>query len=92
MVDGPECGHQAPAEFVKLDVTHSNLEQSWQEIRFLTDLPILSIKKKLMMHGGSDMPDMELYLRGPGGDEIFMNDDKKTLADYKAVYENFGFN
>ncbi len=54
-------------DFVKLDVSHSNLEQTWQEIRFLTDLPLLTIKKKLMSHGGSDVPDMELYLtRGPG--------------------------
>lgn len=69
---------------LRLDVTHSNLEQRWHDILFHVDQTIMDVKVKLYRHGGSSVAYQELYLRKGGGDTVFLMDDDKTLGYYGA--------
>lgn len=70
---------------LRLDVTHSNLEQRWHDIMFHEDMTVSQTKEKLYRHGGTSCAFQELYLRGVGGSgTIFLMDDAKTLRYYGA--------
>jgi len=68
---------------VRLDVTHSNLQQRWHDILFPIDATVGSVKEKLYRHGGTPASAQELYLRR-GGDTMFLYDDGRTLRSYGA--------
>lgn len=68
---------------MRMDVTHSNLEQRWHDLLFHEDMTVQSVKEKLYRHCGSGISHMELYLRR-GGDTMFLYDDRKTLKHYGA--------
>eukprot|EP00811_Abedinium_folium_P002720 NODE_12499_length_1221_cov_5.852834.p1 GENE.NODE_12499_length_1221_cov_5.852834~~NODE_12499_length_1221_cov_5.852834.p1 ORF type:complete len:283 (+),score=81.77 NODE_12499_length_1221_cov_5.852834:95-943(+) len=70
---------------LRLDVSHSNLQQRWHDVRFSVDMSVLSVKEKLYRHGGTPAQHQELYLRRGGGDTIFLMDDAKTLAYYGTL-------
>jgi len=75
--------HQA-AGSLRMDVTHSNLEQRWHDILFHDEQTVMQVKEKLYRHGGTSVAFQELYLRRAPGDTIFMADDNKTLSYYGA--------
>lgn len=68
---------------IRLNVTHSNLEQRWHDLSFWLDTPLLEVKAKLYRHGGTGTGAQDLYLRR-GPDTIFMWDDSKSLRYYGA--------
>lgn len=68
--------------FVRLDVTHSNLEQRWHDLMFPLDMTIGEVKAKLYRHGGTSCCAQELFLRRGQGDTIFMHDDNLTLRHF----------
>lgn len=70
--------------FIRIDVTHSNLEQRWHDICFSLDSTVASVKDKLYRHGGTPATAQELYLRRGGGDTMFLYDDARTLRSYGA--------
>eukprot|EP00928_Gymnodinium_smaydae_P089653 TRINITY_DN73580_c0_g1_i1.p1 TRINITY_DN73580_c0_g1~~TRINITY_DN73580_c0_g1_i1.p1 ORF type:complete len:295 (-),score=68.09 TRINITY_DN73580_c0_g1_i1:191-1075(-) len=69
---------------LRLDVTHSNLEQRWHDILFHVDQTVMDVKVKLYRHGGTSVAFQELYLRRGGGDTVFLMDEDKTLGYYGA--------
>lgn len=69
---------------LRLDVTHSNLEQRWHDIMFHEDMTVMQVKEKLYRHGGTGCAWQELYLRRGSGDTVFLMDDNQTLAYYGA--------
>jgi hypothetical protein len=75
-----------PEGFVKLDVSHSNLEQRWHNITFVLNDTVTRTKEKLHRHGGSAVNDMELYLRRGPGDTVCMSDERLSLAFYGAKH------
>jgi len=75
--DGQAEGH------IRMDVTHSNLEQRWHDLSFWLDQTVGEVKAKLYKHGGTSTCAQDLYLRR-GPDTIFMWDDDKTLRYYGA--------
>lgn len=66
---------------VRLNISHSNLQQRWHAIMFLKDMTILEVKEKLYRHGGTGASNQELYLRR-GYDTIFIDQMHRTLRDY----------
>lgn len=72
-----------PEGFVRIDVTHSNLQQRWHDILIYLDCTILEVKEKLYRKGGSIIDSMELFLRGGSlASSVLMDDDTKTLRYY----------
>jgi len=69
---------------LRLDVSHSNLEQRWHDILFSDDMTVMQAKEKLYKHGGTPVAWQELYLRRGGTDTIFLMDESKTLDYYGA--------
>jgi len=69
---------------LRLDVTHSNLEQRWHDIMFHEDMTVMQVKEKLYRHGGTSVAFQELYLRRGPGDTIFLINDDQTLKHYGA--------
>jgi len=67
---------------VRLDVTHSNLEQKWHDLLFSLDMTIGDVKAKLYRHGGTSACAQELFLRRGPGDTILMHDDRLTLRHF----------
>jgi len=72
------------AGLLKIDVSHSNLEQRWHDIKFEEDMTIMQVKEKLYRHGGTSCAFQELYLRRAPGDTVYLMDDYKSLAYYGA--------
>jgi len=68
--------------FVRLDVTHSNLEQRWHDLMFPLDMTIGDVKAKLYRHGGTSCCAQELFLRRGPGDTIFLHDERLTLRHF----------
>lgn len=68
--------------FVRLDVTHSNLEQRWHDLMFAVDMTVGEVKTKLYRHGGTSCCAQELFLRRGPGDTIFLHDDNLTLRHF----------
>jgi len=68
--------------FVRLDVTHSNLEQKWHDLMFAVDMTVGEVKMKLYRHGGTSCCAQELFLRRGAGDTIFLHDDNLTLRHF----------
>jgi tubulin-folding cofactor B len=68
--------------FVRLDVTHSNLEQKWHDLMFAVDMTVGEVKAKLYRHGGTSCCAQELFLRRGPGDTIFLHDDNLTLRHF----------
>lgn len=82
--DATRYDHQAEGS-LRLDVTHSNLNQSFHDLLFDADVPISSVKLKLNRHCGTPPDCMELYLRrGNQMDTVFLYDDRKSLRQYGA--------
>ena len=72
-----------PEGFVRIDVTHSNLNQRWHDILLWLDSSVLEIKEKLYRKGGSVINSMELFLRGGSlGSSVLLDDDCKSLRYY----------
>jgi len=69
---------------LRLDVSHSNLEQRWHDILFHEDMTVERVKEKLYRHGGTSIAFQELYLRRGSGDTVFLYDDNKSLGSYGA--------
>lgn len=72
------------AGLLKLDVTHSNLQQRWHDLQFNENQTIIEVKEKLYRHGGTGCNFQELYLRRSPGDTVYLFDDNKTLGFYGA--------
>jgi tubulin-folding cofactor B len=70
------------AGLLKIDVTHSNLQQRWHDIKFDENMTIMQVKEKLYRHGGTSVAFQELYLRRAPGDTVFLMDDNKSLDYY----------
>jgi len=75
-----------PQGFVKLDVSHSNLEQRWHNITFVLGDSVLAAKEKLHRHGGSAVADMQLFLRRGPGDTVAMENEHLALGYYGAQH------
>ena len=73
-----------PEGFVRIDVTHSNLNQRWHDILVFLDLSVLELKEKLFKKNGTLIDSMELFVRdgthGPA--PMFMADDFKSFRYY----------
>lgn len=67
---------------LRIDVTHSNLEQRWHDLPFHEDMTVMQVKEKLYRHGGTGVAWQELYLRRGPGDTVFLMDDSKPLKWY----------
>jgi len=69
---------------VRLNVTHSNLQQRWHDILVAREMTVMQVKEKLYRHGGSLIDMVDLYLRreNGSGNTIFLADDTKTLQYY----------
>jgi len=67
---------------VRLDVTHSNLEQRWHDLMFALDMTVGDVKAKLYRHGGTSSCAQELFLRRGAGDTIFLHDENLTLRHF----------
>jgi tubulin-folding cofactor B len=67
---------------LRLDVTHSNLQQRWHDLPFHEDMSVMQVKEKLYRHGGTGVAWQELYLRRGQGDTVFLVDDNKPLSFY----------
>ena len=72
-----------PAGFVRIDVTHSNLNQRWHDILVYLGSTVLDLKEKLFKKNGTTVDSMELFIRdGAKGATIFMADDSKSFEYY----------
>jgi len=70
---------------LRLDVSHSNLEQRWHDLLFHEEMTVMRMKEKLYFHGGTPCAFQELFLRRGGADNtIYLDDDNKTLKAYGA--------
>jgi len=67
---------------LRLDVTHSNLEQRWHDILFDDSMTVMGVKEKLYRHGGTSCCAQELYLRRGPGDTIYLDNDDMPLSHY----------
>lgn len=67
---------------LRLDVTHSNLEQRWHDILFDESMTVMGVKEKLYRHGGTSCCMQELYLRRGPGDTIYLDNDDMPLSHY----------
>ena len=72
-----------PEGFVRIDVTHSNLNQRWHDVLVYLGSTVLDLKHKLFKKNGTLIDSMELFIRnGSRGATIYMADDNKTLEYY----------
>ncbi|KAF4709153.1 Katanin p60 ATPase-containing subunit A1, partial [Perkinsus olseni] len=65
--------------FIRVDVTHSNLQARVHDATLSLDAPISSVKQKLYKRNGTTVDHMQLFLRRGDGSTIFLYDDKLTL-------------
>ena len=52
-----------PQGFIRVDVTHSNLQQRWHDILVYTLSTVSDLKMKLFKKNGTLVDSMELFLR-----------------------------
>ena len=72
-----------PEGFVRIDVTHSNLNQRWHDILVYLDSTIADLKMRLFKKNGTIVDSMELFVRGGlHGPSVYMGDDSKTFRYY----------
>lgn len=72
-----------PEGFVRIDVTHSNLNQRWHDVLVFLGSTVLDLKQKLFKKNGSLIDSMELFVRdGTKGGTLLMADDSKTFEYY----------
>jgi tubulin-folding cofactor B len=69
---------------IRLDITHSNLEQRWHDILVWREMTVFELKEKLYRHCGSHVTFVDLYLRRGHGtsDTVYLADENKTLGYY----------
>merc|ERR1719408_976500 len=84
--DENRFAHQGDG-YLRLDITHSNLEQRWHDILVWPTMTIFELKEKLHRHCGSGVSFVDLYLRRGHGtsDTVFLADEDKTLGYYGAA-------
>ncbi|EER06813.1 tubulin-specific chaperone B, putative [Perkinsus marinus ATCC 50983] len=70
--------------FIRVDVTHSNLQARVHDATLSLDATIESVKQKLYKRNGTTVDHMQLFLRRADGNTIFLYDDKLTLRDFGA--------
>ncbi|EER08126.1 microtubule-associated protein, putative [Perkinsus marinus ATCC 50983] len=70
--------------FIRVDVTHSNLQARVHDATLSLAATIESVKQKLYKRNGTTVDHMQLFLRGADGNTIFLYDDKLTLRDFGA--------
>ncbi|KAF4693079.1 hypothetical protein FOZ60_011863 [Perkinsus olseni] len=70
--------------FIRVDVTHSNLQARVHDATLSLDAPISSVKQKMYKRNGTTVDHMQLFLRRGDGSTIFLYDDKLTLRDFGA--------
>jgi len=74
---------QALAEgTVSINVSHSNLNQTWPEIRMDLHTTIAALKDRLYRHGGTASGFQKLILRRGGEDVRVLSDDSRMLGFY----------
>jgi tubulin-folding cofactor B len=80
-VTGEECTNRSSST-VLLRVTHSNLSQVFNELRFDTGMNVQQVKEKLRSHTGTSVASMQLLLLAPDGSSLLagLSDDSKPLA------------
>lgn len=72
-----------PQGFVRIDVTHSNLNQRWHDVLVYLGSTVMDLKQKLFKKNGTLIDSMELFIRnGAKGGTIYMADDSKTFEYY----------
>jgi tubulin-folding cofactor B len=83
--DESRYDHQGDG-YLRLDITHSNLEQRWHDILVWPTMTIFELKEKLHRHCGSGVSFVDLYLRRGHGtsDTVYLADEDKTLGYYGA--------
>jgi len=83
--DENRFAHQGDG-YLRLDITHSNLEQRWHDILVWPSMTVFELKEKLHRHCGSGVSFVDLYLRRGHGtsDTVFLGDEDKTLGYYGA--------
>jgi tubulin-folding cofactor B len=69
---------------IRLDITHSNLEQRWHDILVWREMTVFELKEKLYKHCGSHVTFVDLYLRRGQGtsNTVYLADEDKTLGYY----------
>jgi len=84
--DDNRFAHQAEG-LIRLDITHSNLEQRWHDILVWNEMTVFELKEKLYRHCGSHVTFVDLYLRRGAGtsDTVYLADENKTLGYYGAA-------
>jgi tubulin-folding cofactor B len=72
---------------IRLDITHSNLEQRWHDILVWSEMTVFELKEKLYRHCGSHVTFVDLYLRRGQGtsNTVYLGDENKTLGYYGAA-------
>merc|ERR1719198_2733303 len=72
---------------IRLDITHSNLEQRWHDILVWESMTVFELKEKLYRHCGSHVTFVDLYLRRGQGtsNTVYLADENKTLGYYGAA-------
>lgn len=75
-----------PQGFIRVDVTHSNLQQRWHDILVFSECLVSDLKLKLFRKNGTLVDSMELFLRnGSRGGTIFMAESSRTLEYYGGI-------
>ena len=83
-VRGPSGQESGRADStVLLQVTHSNLQARFMEIRFDRHMTVMRLKEKLKAHCGTSVPAMQLHLKDERGNPLaVMTDESKKLGFY----------
>jgi tubulin-folding cofactor B len=83
--DENRFAHQGDG-YIRLDITHSNLDQRWHDILVWPDMTVFELKEKLYRHCGSHVTFVDLYLRRGTGtsNTVYLADENKTLGYYGA--------
>ena len=72
-----------PDGFVRIDVTHSNLNQRWHDVLIYLDSTVADLKLKLFKKNGTIVDSMELFVRGgQHGPSVYMGDESKSFRYY----------
>mmetsp|Transcript_14945 Transcript_14945/g.29063 ORF Transcript_14945/g.29063 Transcript_14945/m.29063 type:complete len:272 (-) Transcript_14945:269-1084(-) len=75
-------GQQIAEGTALVDVTHSNLEQRWPEIRVDLHTTVGALKDRLYRHGGTGAGFQKLVLKQDGAVLCELDDDSKMLGYY----------
>jgi len=71
---------------VLLEVTHSNLNAKFMQIRLDMHMSILTVKQKLMTHCGTNPSAMVLQLKDENGQLLYTLSDESRLLGYYSPY------